>query len=130
MKKLFTFIALGVLFMTTASNLIAQNRCVIKNSKGSQEFATSSKNVKVLEQNDQFYHVVAYPDIKPQAKGNAPTHTLNVYPPMEYELDIIWVSDGFDIVGIFFEGMGDYLRSCLKMNQKVFYVDQKKYINN
>ncbi|KWW27677.1 MAG: hypothetical protein AUK63_2184, partial [bacterium P3] len=22
------------------------------------------------------------------------------------------------------------LRSCLKMNQKVFYVDQKKYINN
>lgn len=126
MKKLFTLIALAALLMTTASNLTAQNRCVIKNSKGSQEFATSSKNVKVLEQNDQFYHVVAYPDIKPQAKGNAPTHTLNVYPPMEYELDIIWVSDGFDIVGIFFEGMGDYL--SLDLEEGTYYVEASGYM--
>ena len=121
MKKSFTFVVLAALVMTTASNLTAQNRCVLKNSKGSQEFSTSSKNLKVLEQDGQMCHVVAYPDVKPQTKGNAPTYTLNVYPPLEDELNVIWVSDGLDMVGIFFEGMGDYL--SLDLEEGTYYIE-------
>ncbi len=126
MKKSFTFIVLAALLLTTASNLSAQNRCMLKNSKGSQEFVTSYKNVKVLEQNDQCYSAVAYPEIKPQVKGNAQTHTLNVYPPTENEWDFIFISDGVDIIEFFFEGMGDYL--SLDLEEGTYYIETSGYI--
>lgn len=121
MKKLLTFIALAALFITTASPLTAQNRSVLKNSKGAQKVVSGSENVKVLEQNGQYHHVVAYPEIKPQAKGNAPTHTLNIYPPMEDDWQTVWVSDGVDMVAMLFNGMGDHL--TVDLEEGTYYVE-------
>ncbi|MBR3709764.1 MAG: T9SS type A sorting domain-containing protein [Bacteroidales bacterium] len=100
MKRLFTFISTTVLLVAGAAQLNAQNRCVLQNDKGATGVITYSDNMKVAHQhNDQSVMLMTKTEVKPQVKGDRPTHTLNVYLPDDYTLDfVILVSDGVDIV--------------------------------
>lgn len=80
----------------------AQNRCLLKNGKGSLTIITYSDDMKDFQTDDQSVAFVSTPDVKSQVKGSSPIYTLNVYPP-ETSLYVSWqllgVSDGTNLVG-------------------------------
>ncbi len=120
MKKVFLFIVLAAMFTTTATNATAQNRCVLKNGNSSQKVITYSDDIIAFQHNDRLASFVTKAEVKTQVKGNAPTHTLNVYPPAQYNWDEILVSDGTTAVGMLFPGMGDTL--TVELEEGTYYV--------
>lgn len=121
MKRLFIIIS-AVLFLTTVVNSNAQNRCVLKSGNDSQTIITYSEGMKAYQFDDQSFCLVTRPEIKQQAKDLKETHILTVYPPTdpEQECEEILISDGYDLVDFFFQGMGDYLES--ELVDGIYYV--------
>jgi hypothetical protein len=118
MKKVFLFIVLVALFTTTATNTIAQNRCVLKNDKGSRTLITSSDRTVTCHQDGPLTSITSLPEVKPKAKGTAPTHTLNVYPPTGW--DGIFVSNHIDVSISFYPDMGDHL--SVQLEEGTYYI--------
>ena len=98
-KVLLATLPLLLIGMTGAN---AQNRCLLKNGKGSLTIISYSDDMKDFQTDDQSVAFVSTPDVKSQVKGSSPIYTLNVYPP-ETSLYVSWqllgVSDGTNLVG-------------------------------
>lgn len=102
MKKVLRSLIVASLCIIGVASANAQNRCVLKNDKGSQRVITYSDDMKAFQIDDQSVALVSMPKVKPQVvKGTSPTYTLNVYAPTgtNYTWGYMGVSDGIRIIG-------------------------------
>lgn len=120
MKKFITKLVLAAIILINAANVTAQNRCVLKNERGSQMVITYPENTMTFQHNDHIATIVTKPTIAPKEKGNAPTHTLTINAPVGDEWDGIYVCDNFQIIEEFDPGMGDSFP--VELEEGTYYV--------
>jgi len=107
MKKFITKLVLAAIILINASNVTAQNHCVLKNGKGTQTVITYPENTMTFQHNDHMATVVTKPTIAPKEKGNAPTHTLTINAPVGDDWEVVYVCDSLQIIEEFYQDMGD-----------------------
>ena len=120
MKKFITKLVLAAIILINAANVTAQNRCVLKNERGSQMVITYPENTMTFQHNDHMATIVTKPTIAPKEKGNAPTHTLTINAPVGDEWDCIFVCDSFQIIEEFYQDMGDSFP--VELEEGTYYV--------
>lgn len=119
MKKSFTLIALAVLFLTAVANVSAQNRCFLNNGHGSIGSITYSDQMMLLHQDEQSVSLISKTEVKPQQRGDAATHTLNVYFPEESD-SRVYVSDGVNVLAQMYNWESDYL--SVELEEGTYYL--------
>ncbi len=119
MKKLFTLIALTVIMATAVTNITAQNRCFFNNGDGCIGSITYSDQMMIVSQDEQSVSLITKSEVKPQQRGEAAAHTLNVYFPEESDCRV-YVSDGVDVLAQMYNWEGDYL--SVELEEGTYYL--------
>jgi len=122
MKKVLRSLIVASLCFIGVASANAQNRCVLKNDKGSQKIITYSKDMMAYQPNSQSVCLVTNPEVNPPIKSTAPTYTLNIYPPTDsdYHWQDIWVSNGVKAIAYLWNGMADSL--TVDVEEGIYYV--------
>ncbi len=107
-----------VLF-TTVTNLTAQNRSFFNNGKGCVGSITYSDQMMILDHDEQSVSLITKTEVKPQQRGNAATHKLNVYFPEESD-SRVYVSDGINLLAQMQSFEGDHL--TVELEEGTYYL--------